>query len=372
MIRSGFKSKTLQDISKLSGQVVSLNCSDMPLTDKDLSQIRNFEHLETLILNGTAINGDGFESLKTNPSLHSLSVAGTKVTLKNLTALSRMTSLRNVYCWNTIVKDTDIEQLQKLNSKINWQRGYVPDPGELLRLTTPQITNKEDPLINKGDTIALRHPMPGVSIRYTLDGSPPDSLLSPLYKKAIVIENASRLRAIATRPGWLTSDTLDRPFFVRSKLKPGFAKLNSKSDSIYKLAGAPSLIDGKFGDINITNENWIGFHGMICDVTYAFDKPVAFDEIVVSTLKKTGQHIFPPEHLELWGGEDTLHLKKISSITPVQPLTYGIDRADIHTLKSDGAYQYYRIKVFPVKKLPKWHEGKGKKVWIFLDEMYFN
>jgi hypothetical protein len=241
----------------------------------------------------------------------------------------------------------------------------------MARLTPPQIKDLEHPILEKGGLLTLKHPMPGVQIRFTIDGSAPDSLRSPMYQGPIPINRALRLRAIGTRPGWITSDTLDQTLFVRS-LVPASARLLTKPDSNYKVNGINSLFDGLKGEMNNIRENWIAYHGQVCEIFASFPNPVSLTEVVVSTLKKTGPHILPPERIELWAGNDSLHMKQVNMIRPIQPQKYEADKIEPQILPVQGSYQFFKIRVIPVKALPRWHDSKGKKVWIFLDEVFFN
>jgi hypothetical protein len=303
--------------------------------------------------------------------LERLSLNGTALDKTTVQALSKSASLQKVFIWNTGILPSDTAVLRKQNPTIHWDLGLHTDSTELVRLTPPQFLDLQSTILSKGDTLALKHPMPGVQIRYTMDGSKPDSLLSLLYTKPIAVDSAFRLRAITTRKGWLTSDTIDKSIFVRSA-KPDFVKLISKPDSNYALKGIESLFDNKKGDMNNIREDWMGFHGVICEAVFRFSQPVKFRELIVSTLKKTGPHILPPDHLELWAGADSLHLKKIATVVPLQPKQYEADKIEAQKLKIDGSYPYYKLRVVPVKALPRWHESKGKKVWIFIDEIFFN
>ncbi|MGB4769816.1 MAG: c-type cytochrome domain-containing protein [Chitinophagaceae bacterium] len=371
MISSKFDPTALKSLEKIKEQIVEINLSGMPVNDEDLALLAGFEHLEQLILNNTSISGKGLAYLSKLTALKTLALSGTLVTGADLKILTAMPALKTVYCWNTKVDSSGIIALQPANKNIQWVLGYQPNQHEVLKLTTPVYVERDKPILQVGDTVRLKHPMPGVNIYYTLDGSAPDSLRSTKYPGYLVINQASRIRAIACRPGWLTSDTLEKRVWVQST-PPRSAKLNSPSDTTYKLLGGPSLVDGKIGDVNNFTEHWMGFHGTVCDLSVSFDKPMAFREVVVSTLKKTGPHIFPPSHLELWAGNDTLNMVKLSSYDPAIPDHYDQDRIDAQILPSKGSYQYYRLKIYPVKALPKWHDGKGKKVWIFIDEVFFN
>lgn len=370
-VRGGFTSQQWKAIAALKEQVVNINCANMPLKDEDLSILKDFSNLETLILSGTDILGDGLKYITQLPKLRHVAVSSTKVSADKLKPLASAPALRTVYCWNSGTSLKDSATLAQVNPRIRWDFGKGNDPNELVRLTPPQVKDLEHPILDGGKLLVLRHPMPGVQIRYTLDGAVPDSTSSPLYKDPVRISNACRLRAIATRPGWLTSDTTDMTLFVRSA-KPVFAKLLTKPDSNYKLNGVTSLLDEKKGEMNNIRENWLGFHGLNCEASFTFAQPTAFREVVVSTLKKTGPHILPPRLIELWAGNDSTQLKKIASIVPVQPQKYEADKIEAQVLKNDGAYRYYKIKAYPVPALPKWHDSRGKKVWIFVDEIFFN
>lgn len=370
-IRTAFTPAALQRLDPIGTQIVSLNLTGMPVTDKDLDELNKFPNLEILHLNNTSISGKGLAILATLKSLESLSLNGTRLDKTTVQAISKSGSLQKVFVWNTGIQPADTAALRKQNPHIHWDLGMRSDSTELVRLTPPQFLDLQSSILKKGDTLALKHPMPGVQIRYTMDGSKPDSLLSILYSRSIVIDSAFRLRAITTRKGWLTSDTIDKTIFVRSA-KPDFARLMSKPDSNYALKGIESLFDEKKGEMNNIREDWMGFHGVTCEAVFKFNRPVQYRELVVSTLKKTGPHILPPDRLELWAGEDSLHLKKIATVIPVQPKQYEADKIEAQKLKINGSYQYFKLRVIPVKALPRWHDSKGKKVWIFIDEIFFN
>ncbi len=372
LIRSGFDPQKLKELEKLSKQVVEINASNMPVKDEHLQWLSKFDVLEILNLNGSDVTGAGIANLPKNKSLHSLSVSNTKIDAKGIELLaSSFPSLKNVYCWNTVVDSAMVVKLEAKNPSIKWFIGYVPDPNELLQLTPPELADAEKVILGPTDSIVFKHPMPGVLIKYTVDGSKPDSLLSPLYKKPFTITKASKIRAIAIRPGWLTSDTTDNSIFLKSLPVQKYRILN-RPDSKYMAKKDTTLFDNVKGDINITNMNWLGYNAVDMGVVAAFKEPKMVNEIVVSTLKRTGPHIMPPEKIEVWAGNDSVNLKKVASIIPVQPLKHVMDQIEMQSVPINGTYQYFKIIVYSVKKLPKWHGDKGKKAWVFVDEIFFN
>ena len=104
-----------------------------------------------------------------------------------------------------------------------------------------------------------------------------------------------------------------------------------------------------------------------------FNDTVTISNVIVGTLLNTGGSIMPPLSVEIWGGNDEAHLKKITRFVPAQPGKQepaGIKPYEINfdpvTLK------YVKIVAEPVSKLPKWHPGKGKRGWLFVDEVFVN
>jgi endoglucanase len=58
---------------------------------------------------------------------------------------------------------------------------------------------------NSTQTATLSCTTPGVTIRYTTDGSPPTSPSALVYTGAIAVNNSMTIRALAVRDGWLPS-----------------------------------------------------------------------------------------------------------------------------------------------------------------------
>jgi hypothetical protein len=371
LIRSGFDPKMLKNLEELSEQVVDINLGNMPVKDEHLASLKTFKNLEVLNLNGTDVTGSGFVHITPLPLLHSLSISNTKLNDSGVNILSKATNLKNIYCWSTIVDSTRAKKLEQANTKQKWHTGFVPDPNELLQLTPPQLVDEEKFILEPNDTVFFKHPMPGVTIKYTLGGLPPDSLNSPTYQKGVLVPNATRVRTIAIRQGWLTSDTTDHTYFIRS-MKPVYFRLLNPPDSQYMANRDTSLFDNKKGDIVNLKPDWIAVIKNDLGVFAYFKEPVKVNEVIVSALKKTGPYIMPPEKIELWAGNDSTKMKLIATKVPEQPKKYEADKIEIQSLPVNGTYQYFRIKVYNVKKLPKWHEGKGKKGWAFVDEIFFN
>lgn len=373
LIRSAFSPDHLKKLEKIADNIVQMNLSNMTIKDEDLKLLNAFKHLEILNLNGTDITGKGLAQLQANASLYSVALSNTKVDLDGFKKLiTSVATLKQLYCWNTIIDPEKQKQLQTLNPKLTWFLGFIPDANEILQLTPALLVDQDKFVLGKGDSVRFKHPMPGAIIKYTLDGSAPDSVSSPTYTKPLVFTSATRVRTITIRKGWVTSDTTDHTFFVRSAFSPTYTRFLLPPDKNYTAQKEATLFDGKKGDPGNFREGFIGMKENHVDLICAFKHPPYLNEILVSTLRNTPSYIMPPERLELWAGQDSLNMKKIVQLNPPKLTAHQYNKIELHRLPVKGSYNYYRIKVFNIPKLPNWHEGKGQKGWVFIDEVFFN
>ena len=156
----------------------------MPVTDADMKTINQFTNLEKLVLNNSLITNNALSEIKKLKNLRSLSLAGTKIDKNAAQSFSQLDSLKEVFIWNTNISATEADELQKQNKKIRFDRGYIPDENEILTLTPPIVKNEEF-ILTANEKIELKHQIAGVTIRYTTDGTDPDSTTSPIYNGPI-------------------------------------------------------------------------------------------------------------------------------------------------------------------------------------------
>jgi len=317
------------------------------------------------------VTGKGFELLKHCAHLEVISLSGTKVDSASLILLTGMKQLKKIYCWNSATSMADVNDLKKKYPDIEWDYGYIADTSEHLKLTSPLLRNDEQKVLGKNDAIEFRHPMPGVSIRYTIDGREPDSASSPVYDKAFYISEATRVKAIAVRNGWITSPVADLSFFARGR-KPDYSRLLEIPDKPYSANSVELLTDEKKGETSDLKSGWLGYRMGHFDAKFYFKEEVSLHQVVISTAKNIGSFVMPPQKIEVWAGKDSMNNKLIKTIYPVQPKEYEPDRIEAYKVVIDGAYKSVRVVIYPVRSLPKWHGGKGEKAWIFLDEIFFN
>jgi uncharacterized membrane protein len=367
---ANFKSADIEGLMPLKGQIVSMDLSKMPLKDEDLKVLASFPELRKLILNFTDISGATLGELKKLKNLRELSLSGTAVKMTHIKSLEAIPSLKRVYVWSTGLSTQELATLKK-ERKITFETGFRSDT--LILALNPPIIVTENQLVSQNGAVALKHQIAGTIIRYTLDGTEPDSAKSLIYEKPIPITKNVDLKAKAFKTGWYGSSGVDKYFF-----KAGYhidsVQLITPVDQRYKAKGASSISDGKVGDTERVSGNWLGYVENDFQSYLFFKKPVKAANVTLSMLRNLGSSIFPPTRIEVWGGANEKSLKLLKVITEAVPAK---DMAGAQNLVYEAAFEPQElscIKVIakPLAKLPEWHAGKGQKAWVFVDEVLVN
>lgn len=367
-----FDRKALENLSKVSEQLVILNLSKMPVNDEDLVLIAKFTNLEKLILNQTDITGKSLEQLKKCTNLESVALAGTKVSKENIQKILDLPKLKEVFVWNTTINESAVGELSKKYPKIRFELGKIDNPNEILQLNPPILVN-EDFIIKSNTPITLKHTLKNVKIRYTLDGTDPDSTTQNIYDKPIVIDSYTKFKAIATKENWYASNKIEYSFF-RSSFVPDSVYLINTPDPKYLGKGGTTLKDLKKGaTANFGDKEWLGYRDKEFVGLFEFKKNQVVKNLTISYLQKIDSYIMPPTEVEVWAGNSKNDLKRISKIAPKQPIkTDGNANIGLQIPFNPGSYKFVKLVIKPVSKLPDWHPGKGQKGWFFVDEVFFN
>lgn len=368
--RQAFKLDYLSELQKIKEQVVSLNVSYLPIEVDAITLISELTNLEKLNLNFTEVTGETLASLTACSNLNSLSLSGTKITADISTFLEKLENLREVYIWNTSISKDEIKTLEAGLPKVRFEVGY-DSSGDESKINPPSLSSNKT-VISKEDKISLQHKLKDIDIRYTLDGSDPDSI-SEKYIEPFQFESYSTLKARAFKEGWFPSDIKTYYFYVKG-IKPKKAILVNKPADKYKGKGAATLIDNEKGEsTNISSPTWLGYRessfSARIDMGSSSHK---VEKVVMSYAINMGQYIMAPTSIELWGGNSPNDFSLIKKSAPVQDEKYSSNEVRAYTIPVKGSsFRYYKVVAHPLRVLPDWHAGKGDKGWVFVDELFF-
>lgn len=371
-VRHAYQRTQLTELQKIKRQIVSLNLAYLPVTDADMEVIGTFVNLERLNLNHTDITGATLHELRSCTQLRSLSLSSTQVDASLLQSLESLEGLQDVYIWNTALKEEDIQALRSTWPDIRFHTGYSSDDAPLIQLSPPLFKNNKR-ILARGEKVVLEHKLPGVDIRYTTDGSDPDSLASPLYTDPLPLQTHSHFKAISYKEGWLTSAPVAFTFFLAGH-QPADAELLYPPNPQYQGNGALSLTDHQQGTaVNFAGRPWLGYKDTPFSAIVDFgEAPPDLQEVVLSYGKNMGAYIMAPVSVEVWGGDDKQTMKLLQRVVPAPPVGYEPnEEASIVLSFPDAHFRYYKVVANPVTNLPAWHAGQGDQGWVFVDEIFF-
>ncbi|HKO82062.1 MAG TPA: FN3 associated domain-containing protein, partial [Chitinophagaceae bacterium] len=365
-----FNPDQLKELNKVKKQIVTLDLAKMPVKDADIKVISEFENLRRLNLSFTSVTGAALPELKKLRFLKSLSLSGTQVTAEQLKQLQSFKELKTVYTWNTPVAAADIEKLQQQIKNIRFENGFKGDT-MILKLSPPVLLNEES-FITSSVPLKLKHYIQGTSIRYTTDGSEPDSIHSVIFKGNVSIDGNMQIKAKAFKPGWVSSDIIETSFYKSSYIPDSVIYL-TKPNEKYKDDGSKLLIDRQKGESDFRFGGWVAFRENRMECLLQFSAPTSVQNVTLSTLVDVGGYIMPAQSIEVWGGNETKNMKLLGRVVPEQPKKVIPSAMKGFECKfNPTTLKYIKIVANPVAKLPAWHQGKGEKAWIFVDEVLVN
>jgi hypothetical protein len=373
-LQEAFQPSYLEELSEVREQVVSINLSNMPITDEDLSLISPFTNLEQLVLNGTKISGATLDQLVRCTQLKEIALSDTPIDQTHLLAFAKLPQLKRIYAWETAVRPTDLAKLAQDLPGVKIELGYQASPEEILQLSPPLLTN-DQAVLAEAEQVILSTKFPGAEIRYTTDGSDPDSLSSPLFSTPFVIHELTHIKAQTYSPGWLASKIAEYVLFPAGKT-PDTTILLTQPNPQYRGMGARTITDQQKGKINnFRTPAWLGYQEETLSILFGFgDEPPQLQKIVGSFGQNIGPEIFLPKEVRVYGGSNPDQMNLLGQVNPTLPDGYQANKIEGVTLEWEATrYPFYRLEARPHPRLPRWHQAydSGRKSWIFIDEVFF-
>lgn len=368
---SHYQDEYLNALTRVKDQVVDLYLGHMPVDDEDLSIVGQFSNLQVLNLNGTRISDQGLTNLYELTDLQKLYLTGTDVSESGISNLLKANPIKKLYLWASDIDSSGMKSLRIdfPNTEITGETN--PFGNEVIALNAPQI-KPESPFFHSSVRVTFDHPIPQVTLRYTTDGSLPDSMTSPIYTEPLELTDDTEFQIQAFKPGWLSSPVVTASFYGR-KYSPDSSWLETVPKPNFSGNGAITLTDQKAGDKVHEDKSYLGYRNNEAIFGFRFDHPSPLESIVISCLVKTPAYIFPPLRVRVEVMDEAGSWQEAGSSNPEQP-TARIDYAKEYLsipLDADIQVRQIRLTLTPQPVLPSWHRGKGEPAWVFVDEVLF-
>lgn len=364
-LKSTFGKKELDALLDLRHQVVELDLSNCDFNDEFSASFKKFDNLEKLRLDNTLVSDDSMDNLSTIEGLKSLNLYGTLITKTGLESLLDANVPERIYTWNTQVTQDEASYLsEKFKTEIS--AGVFDGFIEKAALKPP-IMLTEKTLFTDSLAVNLGAEMKGAVIRYTLDGSDPDST-SNVYTEPIILHSDKVVKAKAYKKEWYESKALVRSF---NKVGHEVSHYTIVDEPEVRYPGSSKLFDLKEGTLAFKDGRWTGFLGYDLNTTVDLETPKKISKVSVNCLENIGNWIMLPEKLELYasmemekGYEKIGELKIKKSNASREPI---VERYTLEVPETTG--RFFKIIVTNPEVLPAWHDGAGQPSWIFIDEV---
>lgn len=369
---SFYKIEQLKNLEKIKDKIVSLNMQGIPITKEDLAIIVQFTRLQKLNLNYTNLKIGDLEALKNISSLVNLSICGMEVNQNSLKKLLDKAPFTEVHIWTNHSSEKEFQQLSASNKKVKIIIGDNLD-AEIIKLTSPIIEQDSSIIITSLDVV-VKHFLKGTVVRYTTDGTDPDSLSSPIYSKKLRFTKNTILKTKAFKPGWISSDMAQKTFY-KSDIHPDTIYFVTNPDKKYPGTGAKTLTDYELGEQNFSNGKWLAYRDTTMKFVIGFKQARPLQEAHFNAFVDNGSYIFPILSIMIEGSNDGKQFKKLNEAKfPSLKETEVVreNKSFSCSIPTGAAYKYYRFTLLNLKKLPTWHPGKGTPAWIFVDELFLN
>ena len=204
-------------------------------------------------------------------------------------------------------------------------------------------------------------------IRYTLDGTEP-TVNSTLHTGAIVLQKSAKIRAAAFRDGKRSSVTSQDISFNKATACP--VELLQPTHKNYTYKGGATLTDGLLGDKGFGTGRWLGFSGNDLEAVIDLKQNTDVSSVSLNTCVDKGSWIFDARNIEVSVSADGKSFTKVASKslpaleeqTPDNIYTYELTFPQTTT-------RYVKLTATSEHNIPKWHGGKGKPAFLFVDEI---
>ncbi len=358
----------IEELNVVKDQVVSLSLDRLPIKDIDVQAILMFKNLRRLNLNSTQITSAAIAQLEKLKHLQFLSLSGTKLNFQDLySSIKNASNNKTIYLWNTGIEMNEVKILRQKFPSIVWIAGYVDDGSNPLQLNNVTIENPIQ-VFTDSVQIKLNHVIKGAEIRYTIDGSEPDSVRSPVFNELKWYHNNTVIKARAFKKGWSSSGIAEFSFF-KAKIIPDSVLMSGPLHYRFPGMGKETFFDRRLGGVSPFGDKWAGIVEQPVTLTLLFTEAKDISSVMFQFLMMPSMNAGYPGQIEIYGGDSENDCQIISRIRSKKPNNKVVKIDQIET-----NFKSRRVKVLKITLIPaKLNDGKlSSNTLSFIDEIFLN
>ena len=356
----------LRKLGKFKENIRVLKLSNVGVQDGWINRINKFVNLRSLDLSLNKLTTDGVKRLEVLNDLEYFNLYGTEVDVEVLNHLKLFPNLKEVYLWQTNVKEEDLKTVQ-LPEKLMVNLGADMEIFSSIKLLPPTFES-EKVIFPDSIKLILSHLGNNSKIFYTMDGSPPNENALE-YKEPIFISSTTEIKAIARMQGWEDSEITSKSF-LKSGAIPIACTIVPPPNEKYEADGNTTLIDAVKASEVFSDGKWLGFQGKDVSITLDLGEAKNVKSVSFGALRDIRSYIFHPVGASVSASVDgfsfkELGKKSLEQVTKIEENQIRDIIIDIH----DTTVQYIRLDIEAQKTNPAWHIDPGAMSWLFLDEI---
>ncbi len=217
--------------------------------------------------------------------------------------------------------------------------------------------------------VSMNHPVEGVEIYYTLDGSEPKEN-GVLYEKPLCLKDNATIRAAAkfnSQDGARWSQPIEASYYLIDANRS--VKVENMYNEQYAAGGAKALIDHLRGSDNFRTGTWQGYYGVDLIATVDLGQPKKLNRVAGSFLQEIYSWIWMPIEVEYFVSDDGKSFRSVGKVKNDIPVD--ADGAFIQEMEVRPRCnaRYVKMVAKTIGTCPEGHVGAGQKAWIFCDEL---
>ncbi|MCR5659195.1 MAG: GH92 family glycosyl hydrolase [Bacteroidales bacterium] len=213
--------------------------------------------------------------------------------------------------------------------------------------------------------VSMSHPVEGVKVYYTTDGSDPREN-GILYEQPLCFKENVTVRAAAEQDGrW--SLPIDAQYYLIDARHS--VKLENMYNEQYEAGGLKALIDHQRGGENFRTGSWQGYYGVDLIATVDLGVSKYINRLAGSFLQEQRSWIWMPREVEYFVSEDGNSFRSVGKV--MNEISDDDDNAVIQemSVRPRTNARYVKMVAKSIGTCPEWHVGAGQKAWIFCDEL---
>tara|TARA_B110000008_G_scaffold129624_1_gene131932 strand:+ start:180 stop:857 length:678 start_codon:yes stop_codon:yes gene_type:complete len=140
----------------------------------------------------------------------------------------------------------------------------------------------------------------------------------------------------------------------------------------YPGTGSAELVDGITGDPENLKSDWLGFEGEDLVATIDLGKTISIEELGLSSCQVTSAGVFLPPTVEFSVSLNGKDFKSVATTTTEVPKKKSVDSRILSTKIKEVEARHLRVHAKNLGTIPDWHQAKGRKAWLFIDEILVN